>query len=73
MGDNERKDVSLGKRLGVKTAWASYGLPDPELVKRLVAFSPEINVHKNARLGPGDPSIKPDYVLATFADILKYL
>lgn len=74
IGDNERKDVGLGKRLGVRTIWASYGRPAPDLLTRLIEFSPPQNVHKNASLPSNSPdNPKPDVVLQSFAEILKYL
>lgn len=74
IGDNERKDVSLGKRLGVRTVWASYGRPAPDLLTRLIEFSPPQNVHKNASLPSDNPNNpKPDVVLQTFADLLKHV
>lgn len=72
-GDNQRKDIGLGKRLGVRTAWASYGRPDQDFLKRLAVFSPPLNIHKNAAL-PSDEAeqTKPDVELKTFADILTF-
>jgi phosphoglycolate phosphatase len=71
VGDNERKDVGLGKRLGVRTAWAAYGKPAPDLLVRLAEFSPPQNIHKNAAIGSHEANApKPDAVLQTFADIL---
>jgi phosphoglycolate phosphatase len=72
-GDNQRKDIGLGKRLGVKTAWASYGRPDPDFLQRLSAFSPPLNIHKNAALPSEEAKlIMPDVELKTFADILTF-
>ncbi len=74
VGDNQRKDVGLGKRLGVRTAWASYGKPDPTLLARLIEFSPPQNIHKNAALSSSEQeTARPDYTLAVFADILDCL
>jgi phosphoglycolate phosphatase len=75
VGDNQRKDVGLGRRLGVRTAWAAYGVPKVELLKLLNEFSPPLNIHKNAAvpLEPGQSAPKADYELDTFADILKYV
>ena len=74
VGDNQRKDVGLGRRLGVRTAWASYGRPAPELLERLSEFSPPLNIHKNAALtGDEQNVVKPDYTLQCFADILGCL
>ncbi len=74
VGDNLRKDVGLGRRLGVRTAWASYGVASKPLLDRLALFSPPLNIHKNVSLpadGPETP--KPEVVLNTFADLLPYL
>lgn len=71
VGDNLRKDVGLGRQLGVHTAWAEYGTRIADEVKqRLLAFSPLGNVHKNAPLDPQAPdSPEPDDILETFADL----
>lgn len=72
-GDNQRKDIGLGKRLGVCTAWASYGRPDPEFLQRLAVFSPPLNIHKNAALPSDEAKLnQPDLELKTFADILAF-
>ena len=72
VGDNLRKDVGLGKKLGVCTAWAKYGTLIDETVKsQLLAFSPEQNVHKNVALDPlKDNSPQPNIVLESFSDLL---
>ncbi len=72
IGDNLRKDVGLGQRLGVCTAWAEYGTHlDKALLPRLHAFSPPQNIHKNVPLDSKSPeSPKPDFTLTSFADIL---
>lgn len=75
VGDNLRKDVTLGQKLGVRTAWAKYGaVKDKELLARLHKFSPMQNIHKNAAL-PSDSSDtpKPDIVLESFMDLLKVI
>lgn len=71
VGDNQRKDIELGRRLGVRTAWAAYGLPTAELLQQLAAFSPPLNIHKNTALPPepGDER-QADLVLKQFADLL---
>jgi phosphoglycolate phosphatase len=74
VGDNQRKDVGLGKALGVRTAWASYGRPDSALLTRLAAFSPPLNVHKNAAIPLGDPAApQADIELTKFADMIAWL
>ncbi len=72
VGDNLRKDVGLGRRLGVHTGWARYGtLIKPEAKHLLLQFSPETNVQKNVALDPqNQDSPQPDFVLETFADLL---
>ncbi len=72
VGDNLRKDVGLGKRLGVHTGWARYGTDvKPEAREILLSFSPLGNVHKNVSLDPqNSDSPKPDITLETFADII---
>lgn len=75
IGDNLRKDIGLGQRVGVKSAWASYGTHlDPEVMKILHTFSPIDNIHKNVSL-PSNASTTPtpDIVLKQFSDILGFL
>ena len=76
VGDNLRKDVGLGKQLGVKTVWAKYGTNiDDEIRERLLAFSPDTNVARNVSLDPmSEDSPVPDFVLPTcshLSDVLK--
>ena len=75
IGDNLRKDVGLGERLGVCTAWAKYGvLSSQELYESLHEFSPVANVHKNASFADGDSNApQPTHILEKFADLLKFL
>ena len=71
VGDNLRKDVGLGTRLGIHSAWAEYGTRIDESIKdRLLAFSPDTNVHKNVALDPRSPeSPLPDSTLHQFSDL----
>ncbi|MBC7533792.1 MAG: hypothetical protein H7318_19670, partial [Oligoflexus sp.] len=73
VGDNLRKDVGLGKRLGVHTGWASYGTEiRPESKDLLLQFSPMGNVAKNVALDPkNSESPQPDFVLNSFTDIIQ--
>ena len=73
--DNLRKDVGLGRKLGIKTAWASYGADvDKGLLAKLAQFSPPQNVHKNVSLPADDPDTpKPHFTLKKFSDLLKYV
>lgn len=75
VGDNLRKDVGLGVRVGLRTMWAKYGTVfDQSLLTSLHAFSPAENVHKNVALNPAsDGSPKPDAILDQFSDILAYV
>jgi FMN phosphatase YigB (HAD superfamily) len=73
VGDNQRKDIGLGKRLGVRTGWAQYGLPTGEYLQRLAAFSPLDSIHKNAALPTNEPPPSPDYTLKQFAEVLDIL
>ncbi len=75
VGDNLRKDVGLGQRLGVRTAWAKYGvLADEDLYKSLHEFSPVANVQKNASFAAGDKDTpRPSCVLEQFAGILAHI
>lgn len=71
-GDNLRKDVGLGRTLGLSTAWASYGtIIAPEMLDKLATFSPPQNIHKNAALPMDAPDRPvPDIELKQFSDIL---
>lgn len=76
VGDNLRKDVGLGKQLGVKTVWAQYGTNiATEIREGLLAFSPDTNVARNVSLDPmSDESPVPDFVLPScshLSDVLK--
>jgi phosphoglycolate phosphatase len=73
VGDNLRKDVGLGRSLGVKTVWARYGtLISPEMKEGLLAFSPDTNVKKNVSLDPaGEDAPNPDYVIDSFSEVLS--
>ncbi|MEY4631007.1 MAG: hypothetical protein RIQ81_1127 [Pseudomonadota bacterium] len=75
IGDNLRKDVGLGQRLGVRTAWAKYGvLTNEELYRELHLFSPVANVHKNASFAAGDKDApQPACILDKFAAILAHI
>lgn len=75
VGDNLRKDIGLGARLGVRTGWAEYGTKiDPELLKSLHEFSPMLNIHKNVALPLGGAqSPKPDHVFKAFSELLTQL
>lgn len=73
VGDNHRKDIGLGKRLGVRTGWAEYGLPTGDLLQRLAAFSPLDSIHKNAALPTNEPPPSPNYTLTEFAEVLDIL
>jgi ribonucleotide monophosphatase NagD (HAD superfamily) len=72
VGDNLRKDIGLGNRLGVRSAWAKYGTNIEEhLLKSLALFSPPLNVHKNVYLSSDDPAApKPNVVFHSFAELL---
>ncbi|MBM4252981.1 MAG: HAD family hydrolase [Deltaproteobacteria bacterium] len=74
IGDNRRKDVALGKRLGVYTMWASYGKPNPTDLASLADFSPLSNIEKNAEVAAGGDALSPpDAVLETFGDTLAIM
>ncbi len=72
IGDNLRKDVGLGVRLGVHTGWARYGtVIRQEARNTLLLFSPQNNVAKNVSLDPqSQESPRPDFVLESFSDLL---
>ena len=75
IGDNLRKDVGLGNKLGVTTAWAEYGTKiDAGIMSRLASFSPAQNIHKNVAIKSESPNApKPDLRLNAFADLLTQL
>jgi phosphoglycolate phosphatase len=73
IGDNLRKDIGLGNRLGVRCAWAKYGTEiEASLLKSLSLFSPPLNVHKNVYLSSDDPAApKPNVIFDSFGELLK--
>jgi phosphoglycolate phosphatase-like HAD superfamily hydrolase len=75
VGDNLRKDVKLGQKLGVRTAWAKYGASvKPDLLSRLNLFSPPQNIHKNASMPVGGADTpNPDIVLEKFGDLIEFM
>lgn len=75
IGDNLRKDIGLGNKLGVTTAWAEYGTKiDPHNLSRLASFSPAQNIHKNLSIKSESPDApRPDIRLSTFADVLQLI
>lgn len=75
IGDNLRKDVGLGNRLGVRSAWAEYGTRlDKKIIESLSLFSPMQNIQKNVYIKSDDPnSPKPSVVFNSFSDLLKEL
>jgi FMN phosphatase YigB (HAD superfamily) len=75
VGDNLRKDVGLGNRLGVMTAWAKYGTNiEASALESLGLFSPPQNIQKNVFLRSDDPNApKPSLVLERFSDLLNVL
>lgn len=72
VGDNLRKDVGLGEKLGVRTVWAKYGANVPkDMLVKLAEFSPPLNIHKNANIPTGDQaSPKPKATIESFAELL---
>ena len=75
IGDNLRKDMGLGKKLGVRSVWAEYGASvNAGLLTRLKQFSPLDSVHKNASLPTGHPDLPtPDGILKDFGDVVSLL
>ncbi len=75
VGDNLRKDVGLGRKLGVVTAWAEYGtMISSDILNGLLTFSPTQNVHKNVSLVANDPTTpKPHHTLSCFSEVAKLL
>ena len=75
VGDNLRKDVGLGNKLGVRSAWAEYGTKlGVGMLDRLATFSPAENVHRNVYIPMDHPDApKPDVCFGTFSDLLREL
>jgi FMN phosphatase YigB (HAD superfamily) len=75
IGDNLRKDVGLGNRLKLRSAWAEYGADLPaSLLASLALFSPAQNIHKNVYLKASDSDApRPDVVFQSFSDLLMEL
>ena len=73
IGDNLRKDIGLGNKLGVRSVWAEYGTKlDAETMRRLASFSPTQNIHKNVSLpfGASDAPV-PDARIGSFSEVLS--
>jgi FMN phosphatase YigB (HAD superfamily) len=68
VGDNLKKDVSLGHRLGVTVGWAKYGTDfDQNLLKILHTFSSQASIHKNVHLKEvSDKTTPPDFTIDSF-------
>jgi FMN phosphatase YigB (HAD superfamily) len=71
VGDNLRKDVQLGHRLGVRTVWASFGAKiAPHDMERLNQFSPPLNIQKNLSVpSEGESEVSPDFEIKTFSEL----
>lgn len=76
IGDNVFKDIELGKKVGVTTAWAAYGSKNltKKNLKTLSAWSPNENIVKHANVKELTEELpQPDIVLEQFEDILKHI
>ncbi len=75
IGDNLKKDVGLGKKLGVTTIWAKYGTHiHPDAMKTLNTFSPEANIQKNLNINPtSQEAPQPDFTIHEFSEILHWM
>lgn len=75
IGDNRRKDVALGNKVGVMTCWARYGTKiDSDLLRRLNEFSPIQSIAKNAQVKTeesGTKEMEPTYTIDAFSQIVK--
>lgn len=73
IGDNQRKDIALGNKVGVTTCWARYGTRiDPRIMDVLNAFSPPQSIAKNAALRPTEQlNITAHYTIDSFEEILN--
>ena len=71
VGDNLRKDIGLGRALGVVSVWAKFGIDvSAELKTRLLDFSPDGNVKKNVYLDPqSQDAPQPDFIIESFGQI----
>ena len=73
VGDNLKKDSLLGQKLGVRTAWAKYGVvDDAQLMDRLNSFSPQKNIAKNISTTVS-ADIKVEATFEKFSDLLDFL
>lgn len=72
IGDNVTKDVALGKKLGVVTAWAKYGAThSKKTLKSLQDFAPQDNLAKHSNMHVLEAeSPQPDLILESFDEIL---
>ncbi len=75
VGDNLKKDIGLGNRLGVRSFWARYGTAlESSLMEQLKSFSPPHNVARNVYLSIDDKETpKPFASLDSFAEILTFV
>lgn len=75
VGDNLLKDVLLGRRMGVKTAWAKYGAEISDANKKLIeSFGPPQSIRQSEiNIDDAEQEIKPDIILQSFGEILDYL
>lgn len=73
VGDNVKKDVSLGKKVGVLTCLSEFSSPsDSPYLQETLFLSPKIKITKNVP-NSEDLRIKPDTTLHKFSDILQHL
>lgn len=75
IGDNLKKDIGLGNKLGVCSFWAQYGTElDKKHMETLKTFSPADNVQRNVNLSINDENAPQPYAtLNQFSDILGYV
>lgn len=72
IGDNVTKDIALGKKLGVVTAWAKYGAThSKKTLKMLQDFAPSDNMERHSNMHQLTAETpQPDVVLESFDQIL---
>ncbi len=75
VGDNLKKDMLLGNKLGVQSFWAKYGvLEDAGLYARLAKFSPEENIAKHSSTDTVYSKADLKYkTLNRFVELMDYL
>lgn len=75
IGDNVVKDIMLGKKLGVITAWARYGAThSKKTLRSLQDFAPQDNLARHSNMHELQVEApQPDIILESFDQILNLI